>query len=341
MPTREGVRRSLGLDPSYDEWLDVLERLGPPPGGLVDRGPDQTRSLLERVGCTGDDLVEALATAPSPDQTALWWLLERAHHAVVRGLEPDGQPWSLPQLPDALGATGRFFPLHVLLSAVPALRAWHAARGIAADVTWATLQDLGRGAAIHRATSGVGGYAKAGWAALHFRGRLYQLGRLQYELMTVSRPLPAPMCWYDDAEAAQRGPGFRVGDPVLNVHVPATGPLTAEACDESLALARAFVDRHFPAPDRRLAVCVSWLLDDQLAEHLPPSSNIVAFQRRFTLVPGAVRDDHEPLRFVFRRVPDDLRGLPRETTLQRSLLDHLAAAGHWHVRTGWFLLAGP
>jgi hypothetical protein len=85
-------------------------------------------------------------------------------------------------------------------------------------------------------------------------------------------------------------------------------------------------------------VCTSWLLDEQLADYLPADSNIMRFQRRFTLTDDAVVDDHEPLRFIFRRVPADLGKLPRDTTLQRALVDHLERGKHWRIRTGWFPL---
>jgi hypothetical protein len=43
-----------------------------------------------------------------------------------------------------------------------------------------------------------------------------------------------PLFWYDDETAERLGPGFRRGDPALDIHVPATEPLTREVCDESL-----------------------------------------------------------------------------------------------------------
>ena len=49
-------------------------------------------------------------------------------------------------------------------------------------MSWATLLDLGRGVAIHRATYGVGGLDKAFWLTHHFHGELFELGRLQFEL---------------------------------------------------------------------------------------------------------------------------------------------------------------
>ncbi len=311
VPTRESVRALLSLDESYDEWLDELERIGPPASPLVPPPEEETAGLLDRLEFAAEDARDALAARILPaEHPELWWLLERCHHAVVRGLQAEAPRWTILRLPDELGEQGRFFQLHALLPAVDTLRAWHARRGIPDHVSWATLLDLGRGVAIHRATYGVGGLDKAFWLTHHFHGELYELGRLQFELQ----------------------PG------ALGLHIPATGPLTPRAVDASLAVARSFVARHFPDPERPRMVCTSWLLDEQLADYLPADSNIMRFQRRFTLTDDAVVDDHEPLRFIFRRVPADLGKLPRDTTLQRSLVDHLESGRHWRIRTGWFPL---
>lgn len=309
MPTLESVRQRLRLGEEYDEWLAELAEIGAPEAPLVPLPADVTACLLDRLQFAPANAGEALATRVQPgEQPELWWLLERCHRAVVRGLQPDAPLWTIPPLPDELGSAGRFFPLHVLLSAVDALRDWHARRGIPEDVTWATLQDVGRWVAIYRASHGCGGLDRAGWLTHHFHGELFELGRLQYELQ----------------------PG------ALGLHIPATGPLTPQACDESLALAGSFFAQHFPDPQRQRVVCTSWLLDEQLADYLPAASNIVRFQRRFTRDGAAVVDDHEPLRFVYRRVPADLGELSGDTTLQRALLEHLRQGGHWRIRTGWF-----
>src|SRR5207237_1385047 len=125
----------------------------------------------------------------------------------------------------------------------------------------------------------------------------------------------------------------------LDVHVPATGPMSPQLCEASFTAAKNFFARHFPEADHRFATCTSWLLDEQLAEYLPENSNIVQFQRRFELVPGAPveggpDDDAAVLKFVFHRAPTpvrpgDLDGLPQETTLHRAIVAHLRAGRHW------------
>jgi hypothetical protein len=94
----------------------------------------------------------------------------------------------------------------------------------------------------------------------------------------------------------------------------------------------------FPKPDRRIATCTSWLLDEQLADYLPAESNIMEFQRRFEVVPGAWEHDEGVLSFVFHRKEPDLDALPQETTLQRAVVAHLRSGEHWRARTGWMQL---
>ena len=49
-------------------------------------------------------------------------------------------------------------------------------------------------------------------------------------------------------------------------------------------------------------------------------------------------DDSEILRHVFVRVPDELDDLPRRTTLERAVVDHLRTGGHWYGVSGWLPL---
>jgi hypothetical protein len=59
------------------------------------------------------------------------------------------------------------------------------------------------------------------------------------------------------------------------------------------------------------------------------------FQRRWTLVGEPGNGDEDAVFFTFaRRPPVDLASLPRDTTLQRAILDRLADGDHWHVRNG-------
>ena len=79
-----------------------------------------------------------------------------------------------------------------------------------------------------------------------------------------------------------------------------------------------------------------------MREYLPEDSNIIAFQRRFELEPYEEPEgldcDVEVLRFVFRTLTTPLDQLPRDTVLQRAIVDHLKAGRHWYWRRGQFPL---
>jgi hypothetical protein len=123
------------------------------------------------------------------------------------------------------------------------------------------------------------------------------------------------------------------------VHIPEAGPLTPAACDASLRTARPFFEAHFPEHPFRVATCTSWLLDDQLADHLPATSNIVRFQRRFELVPGAL-DSDDAFDFVFRRPESAIDELAPRTTLERAIVGHVRGGRRWRLRTGWLVPPG-
>jgi hypothetical protein len=117
------------------------------------------------------------------------------------------------------------------------------------------------------------------------------------------------------------------GDAVLHLHIPAGEPLELEACRRSLEEALRFFPACFPAQRFVAFACSSWLLDDQLEDLLPPSSNLVRFLRQMYLLPAA-GDGRSALEWVFGGVPADLRQAPRDTTLRRALLDHVLGGGH-------------
>ena len=113
---------------------------------------------------------------------------------------------------------------------------------------------------------------------------------------------------------------LRRGDPVVSVHIPASGPLDEAAVGESFAMAKEFFATYFPRFSYRAFVCYSWLMDMQLVDILGEDTNISRFVSRFhTLTMKS--EGAGALRFVFHR-PDKnfpYSDLPERTTLERKL----------------------
>jgi GNAT-like C-terminal domain/N-acyltransferase N-terminal domain len=325
------VRRRLGLGEDHRAFLEELAAAGPPGSPAALPGAAELPPLLRRLGVADRDAAALTGALPSPERTPeVWWLLERCHRRMVADLGGIAPLPRWPPLPRHLGAVGRLFYAYVFLAAVPDVRAWHRRRGIPDGVSWATLADFGRHLAVVRRLHGEPGADPPTWLRNHFRGALYQLGRLQFCRSRV---------WYEQAGLDRLGTGFRHGDPALDLHIPEAGPLSPDACDRALGSASGFFPRHFPQERYQLVICTSWLLDEQLGAYLAPTSNIMRFQRRFRPLPGFdVDGDEDILRFVFRRAAPALDELPRRTSLERAVVDHLRAGRHWKVRTGWFEL---
>ncbi|GHD97688.1 acyltransferase domain-containing protein [Streptomyces alanosinicus] len=222
------------------------------------------------------------------------------------------------------------FAAYVFLAAVPRTLARHRERGIPPEISRRTLADLGRHMAVHRRRHGTTGVHARRWLVRHFRGELYQLGRLQFERARLGQRT-GPVLAAAGLDAAP-------GTPCLNLHIPDFyGPLTPAACDRSLALAREFFARHFPEERPVAALCHSWLLDPQLKRYLPADSNIIRFQERFrTAREDTEPADTEPVQFVFGDPGLPVAELPRRTSVERAVGDHLRAGGHWFIGHGWF-----
>ena len=272
--------------------------------------------LVERLGFRGTDAPAVLAAADSAvradDDVA------RVEFLAARLLPRIGDfvvDWNANPLEESEADAVHFgvgvLPLLALLVTAPEVAAFHRRRGVSYDVSWHSLSDLGQQAWVHRQTYGEFGLHTFGWMRIAWSGALYWLGRLQFNVQEVD------------------------GVWVLSTHIPATGALTPASVDDSFRWARGFFADHFADYPTVDFYCSSWLLDPELAVVLPPESNMARFQQRWTLFGEAMRGDDDVLFFTFfRRGEVDLESLPRETTLQRAIIDRLKAGGHWDVWQG-------
>ncbi len=315
-------------------WMEHLDAIGEPPFEVTLPPADDLPPLLLDLAVPHEDIDEVIRLRPDPARDPeVWWLLRRCVHALVRAMgEIDGPP-HFPLLPDELDFMRRWFFVYVFIATVPHTQAYHAAHGVPPDISRHTLADLGRNMAVHRRWYGKSGFGVPFWLMLHTRGIIYKLGRLQFERVRIEEPVRSAI--------AASGTELPPDALALSVHIPEfSGPMTPTACDASFAWAREFFPRHFPDEHVAVAVCDSWLMDDQLGEYLPASSNIMRFQHRFHLVPPNPEHiyDEGTVKFVYGRIGADPATLPKRTTLERAVAGHILAGRHWHGGEGWFLL---
>jgi hypothetical protein len=327
------VLEALREDTRLAEWMRDLESEGGAPTEVVLPDADELPGILLDLSVPHEDINDlvALRARLARDAEAMT-LLGRCVTRFVRDMGEIGRAWEPPSFPESAGALGRFFHVYVFVAALPCVRAHHRERGIPEEVSRRTLADLGRQMAVHRRRCGTGGLLFPWWTALHFHGELFQLGRLQYQRARLGQRTGRAV--------AAAGHGLGPGDPCLSLHIPDfSGPLSASACERSLALARAFFAEHYPEEHYEIAVCDSWLLDPQLKNYLPADSNIIRFQDRFELAhQETTPDDCMPVGFVFGDPDLPVERLPRRSSVERAVVDHLRSGGHWYGGHGWFAL---
>ncbi len=151
--------------------------------------PGAVRAACAAIGISAEPAraleFDAAAIAASPRLAALALRCARLvfdaelppKEAVARWTDVGHAP-GLPALFDAV----------VLLSGFRRLARDHRRRGIPREVTSATLRDLELWIEHYRSTHGRWGFTESAWLALHVTGRIYQLGRLQFEPHPVELP---------------------------------------------------------------------------------------------------------------------------------------------------------
>ncbi|CAM4256742.1 hypothetical protein FHS16_001488 [Paenibacillus endophyticus] len=127
------------------------------------------------------------------------------------------------------------------------------------------------------------------------------------------------------------------GDSALEIHIPEGSPMTPQSCKESVARAISFYHDRMPEQSIASFVCVSWLLDPQLAQLVPEASNISAFQKMLHLFP--VRsDDRETYERVFGTDKLDLSTAKKDSGLRRAIILHVESGHRLHGGGGLLLV---
>lgn len=125
-------------------------------------------------------------------------------------------------------------------------------------------------------------------------------------------------------------------DHVVNLHIPAIGPLKSEQCDESVKRMLEFFEKYSPEFKPKAFVCDSWLLDPELHHLLPQNSNLLAFQKAGYLLPSFSESDAVRRVFGAKALLHGIDSVPHVSGLQKRLAAFVRNGGHF--RPGRFFL---
>lgn len=134
-------------------------------------------------------------------------------------------------------------------------------------------------------------------------------------------------------------PVLRRNDPILQVHIPASGPLDPEACRQSLRRVCGFFAKHYPEVNFKALTCVSWLMDNQFGRYLERNANIRQFQSLFYLHPVPGANERQTYERVFGDEHVAIDKAPQNTSLQRLVVKHVRQGGRWHHGGGVIIRA--
>jgi hypothetical protein len=324
----------------------------------------------------------------------LAWLV---HYRTVQAEPPDEKtPVHWPVIDTTASPHApMLYPVAFLAGCGPLIERLRA-MGVDESIIRDTLCDMDLWMEDYHRRFGRYGLDEPGWIDRSFKGLIFQLGRLQFEMVIFQQPFEVyrrddgrtialladgqtlrrdgqfdgangktdPNAWTSSLQTAGEtiiaypvAPTGRAiceptqldtaewqrritsGDPILFVHIPAAsrhGRMTPDACADSFARSSRFFPRYFPAQSWRGFYTQTWLLDPQLADHLPESSNIVQFQRWFYRLPMPGATDKQTLDRVFGG-PIDPGTFQPKSSLQRAVLAIMAAGRRCRETAGFRL----
>ncbi len=176
------------------------------------------------------------------------------------------------------------------------------------------------------------------WEVGVFTGKTVQLGRLQCNTSyTFEEPFSVYRNPADGAvRLAEQSPGsswtceLAPGDPVINLHIPASGGMDIDACRQSIRRMTEFFAHFLPDYNYRAFFCESWLLDRQLQDLLPPHSNIVRFQQLGHLFDHSPESETIWRVFGEKGVREGVNAVSHRTSMQKSLAEFVNRGGKFH-----------
>ena len=123
----------------------------------------------------------------------------------------------------------------------------------------------------------------------------------------------------------------------MDMHIPPGGNMTLACCVESMRQGAAFFKRFFPDKPFASITCVSWIFNTQLEYILPATANLNLFQRELYLYP-VLSTGKDGFVFIFDRDDVTPETGPRETRLQKAILDFLTAGHTWRNGGMFFMV---
>ncbi len=233
--------------------------------------------------------------------------LELACDCLTAGNE-EGIEAHIRQLAERTEINRRTITAVVLIRSVERLKKAYANKGWCEDLMWDTLVDIKCKLDETYALHGVWGTGAIGWYLRIYTLRIIKLGRLEFEPIAYKWDTPYR--------------GIQKGDPVMNMHIPSTGPMKIEDVLDSFKRAYKFFGYTEPMP----VAAASWLLYPPVCETVfKEGSNLKNFYDLFDVVEQYEDPDNKNFWRIFNMKWEAgiLDKVPLDTSLRRGLYEFM------------------
>lgn len=166
-------------------------------------------------------------------------------------------------------------------------------KGIEKSILMDSLQDLVLWNKSYYDVHGDIGLTEFLWVARTFLMKIFRLGRLQFSMFQSG---------FDIEEL-----NVKIGDPILEVHIPSGGPLRYDECASSFESAKAFFKKYYPDFPQEWCSCHSWLLDETMLPILGENSNVAKFQTFFKKVKRNASDSVLKYTFLWNTTRENVK----------------------------------
>lgn len=196
------------------------------------------------------------------------------------------------------------------------------------DIFLATIHDLSVWINRHHDWFGEWGFSQYGWLLIHLRGKIFKLGRLQFEPARIGE-------WNLPPE--ESGLNLKIDDPFLSVHIPRGGKMDEAACLDSFEQAKEFFPKYFNY-DFKAFGCFTWLFDPNFKKLLPPESNIIKFQKLFNIYKHG-DESYTGLEYIFVNITkENIKDAPTDTSFRKAIVEHILSGGIMQGGSGYRLV---
>lgn len=170
-------------------------------------------------------------------------------------------------------------------------------------------------------------FTRGFWVWRQLSCRLFRLGALEFEYRKSS-------------DMGEKLLEYTKGQMILSVHIPSDARMTDEALrdsyDQALGFFREQEQNCCPEGFPVAMFCSTWLLSPTLNEILPEYSRIKRFSSDYTIYD--VAPDNDGFYFWLFDGKKEMAELPRGSSLQRKVVEHLEAGGKIGSASGVILI---